>query len=133
VTVASTIGIMSGSGSLTVNGAMNWTGGNLNTELTIRPGATLTASGNNKALSGGFIFFQNGIMDWSGGNFLFQDFTIQNTGDINLTSNNGFLLSAPGGNMFLNDPTGVFKKSVLTGTTTFSIPVTNNGTIKGIG
>ena len=128
-------GTLGGSGSVIVNGTMNWTGGIVSVTTTISAApATLAMSGGVKTLGGSKTLTMQGTMNWSGGDLTFANGTLINQGSINASSDNSFNIQSGGQtDLFNNTATGTFTKSAGTGTTSFGIPVTNAGTMKGIG
>jgi|GEM_PF-6587983 len=126
-------GYLRGTGSVVVNGLMNWTNNEVAVNITIESGATLTvSSGSNKLLNSNKMLLNRGTMNWTGGNIEFNGGTIRNENILMASSNNTFGHISHT-NLFANTVTGVFTKSTASGTTGFGIPVTNAGIIKGIG
>ncbi|HEX6846813.1 MAG TPA: MopE-related protein [Chitinophagaceae bacterium] len=126
-------GILQGTGSLTINGAMNWSGGTLNLITTITATATVTLT-NNVALNDVFTIEANGKLIWNAGNMLFNSGTLNNNGSIIL--NNAVaasMASNTGTNAVNNNSGGVFTKNSGAGTFTTGINITNTGLINGVG
>ncbi|MBC6366220.1 hypothetical protein, partial [Algoriphagus sp. AK58] len=130
-----TIGLLTGSGSLTVNGVMNWNSGFGNhgyvVPTTISETGTLNIGGSYAVLSSSLT--NNGTTNLTSGSLGFgANGAFTNNGTLNITNTAtyfGFQGSGPG---FINGSTGTVIKSS-TGTFTFGIPSSNSGLIKGIG
>jgi len=112
-------GTLSGAGTLTVNGTMNWTGGTMSDGMmgsgttTIASGGVLNISGSASKTLTDHIVNNNGAINWSGG-------TIQNNSGATL--NNAGTFTLQGDNQFqpsLNN-SGTLTKSGGTGTSTIS-------------
>lgn len=117
-------GVTAGTGTFTVNGNMNWTGGTLGSPFTIASGGVLTAAGSTKTLGGTLVI--NGAMNWTAGAINFTSGSMANNGTLN-NSFNGSLANTSGTNSFSN--TGTFSKTGGTGITTIVVPAINSGTI----
>jgi hypothetical protein len=119
--------------TVTVNGTMLWTGGDLMSgTVNITDGGTLTLNtpSPKNLLSATINVAWGGTMDWNDGDINLNVLgVINNNGTINTTCNN----SISGLGTFNNNSGGVFKKTS-TGTTTFNVAVTSVlGTFKGVG
>lgn len=122
------------SGSQTFNGALSWTGGNMNDSGTTTIGGVLTVSSTADHDLSAHTLINNGTINWTGGrlrggngsviinNSIFND---QAAGDIN-NDYQGALLT------FTNSVGGTYVKSG-TGTTNIDIPFINNGTLSLLG
>jgi len=130
-----TLASSSGTVTVLINGTMDWFSGVIQAPTTIAAGGILNlALDFQKDLNANLT--NNGTINWatgaSTGGIFFNNVTLTNNGTINeqFQSNRGFF-PASGTNSFVN--TGTFNK-----TTTFSfsnngVPVTNSGTLQGIG
>ncbi len=116
-------GTVSGTGTLTVNIAMLWTGGTVSGTLGVGSSATLTFStGNNKVLSN-LALDNAGTIDWTGGNLGLQDSsTIDNeSGALFDIETDNTIVTMDGGDNTVSalDNAGTLRKDAGTGTTTF--------------
>ncbi|PWT98363.1 MAG: hypothetical protein C5B52_12335, partial [Bacteroidetes bacterium] len=119
-------GTISGSGTVVVNGSMDWPSGSMNVNLTVA-GTSSLSSGSTKQL--GNTFKNNGTIIWSGGVVQFNaGGTIDNVG----VFDNSFdgTLSFNTGGPITNELTGTFKKSGGTGNTNLNVPMTNHGLVQ---
>lgn len=119
--------------TVTVNGAMLWTGGDLMAgTVNITNGGTLTLNTpSQKDLQSATINVNlGGTLNWNGGDInLNVTGSINNNGTIHTACNN----SISGLGTFNNNSGGVFRKTS-TGTTTFNVAVTSVlGTFRGVG
>ncbi|BFN37571.1 T9SS type A sorting domain-containing protein [Fidelibacter multiformis] len=127
--------VMTGAGKLTINGTFDWTTtGNFNTgTIIVGENGNLNISGDNQKTyyysSGANLLENYGTITWSGaGGISGGDKTIRNksTGLIDIQNNATFLANS-GIYTVIND--GLIKKSAGSGTTTFAVHLTNNGTL----
>lgn len=121
-------------GTFTLTGSINWTSGEIHSNLTISSGAMLNLLGTAQKVFGGGSLANSGRVVWLGGTLRANDgFTLNNlpagTFDIQCDA---FLQHGTGATpQFLNG--GIFRKSITTGATTMSgIPFTNNGTVEAL-
>ncbi|RYY53915.1 MAG: T9SS type A sorting domain-containing protein [Chitinophagaceae bacterium] len=116
---------LAGSGSLGISGAATWTTGILAVPTTINSGGSIAIAGNNaKTLS--TTLSNNGSINWTSNNLSFAGGVVNNNSSFIATGDNAFQHTS-GLNSFNNNPSGTFTKNTGTGTTTFSIPVHNEG------
>ena len=122
-------GQIRGGNLLTINGVINWTAGNLNTNLT-NNGTFNLANGINIGPDADPdpVLNNNAIFNWNSGDIYFSSATLNNnaSGTINANGNNVMNYNA-GSNLFNN--TGTFTKQNGTGPTNISIPWQNSGTV----
>jgi hypothetical protein len=123
--------------TLTINGTMSWTDGDIAGVLTtgyvnVTSGGTLTlnTAATKDLLTATININSGGTMNWDDGDINLNLLgTINNNGNINTSCNNTIL----GLGTFNNNSGGVFSKTS-TGTTTFNVIVTSVlGTFKGVG
>lgn len=129
---------LSGAGKLTINGTFDWTStGNFNTgTIIVSQGANLNISGDNQKSyyypSGANLMDNYGTITWSGaGNISGGGKTInnKNTGVFDIQNDASFIAEAGyGGYRLVND--GLVKKTASSGTTSFNVEFTNNGTLQ---
>lgn len=124
-----TFGNVNGSGIVTVNGTMNWTGGSLNSPFDIAAEGVLNMSTVvskylNSTLSNA------GTITWSDGDFNFSNGTFSNSGTLN-NSFDGVMIDFGGTNVFNN--IGTFSKTAGTGIISINVITQNTGILKGIG
>ena len=137
-------GLLTGSGTITVTGAMVWNSGfQGGTGTTIANGTlALTKTGTflNLGLAGntGRTLVNNGTATLAGGNFSLgasggaaPGSQFINNGTFSVADGSGIVLEANGGTapLFVNAAGGIFNKSGTGTTTTVSVPVINAGTI----
>ena len=123
-----TSSILDGSGSVLVNGTMNWTANDVAVNLTIASGATLNMGITNIRLLSSKTILNQGTINRTGGDLLLLNGTLQNENIINQSVSSS-ILNLGGTNLFTNTSTGVFTQSVATGVSNFSIPTINAGVI----
>jgi hypothetical protein len=129
-----TNGSIGGSGSLAIAGTMNWSGGNLNVNLTNNGTINKTnTSALGDASASVVTLTNNGTFNWTSGDLNFFGGTILNssTGTITASGDNFGMTNQNATNLFRNE--GLLERISGAGTLTFSIPVENTGTIKGVG
>jgi hypothetical protein len=123
-------GILKGTGSLTLAGSMNWTGGNINYEtgsLIITVSGGLVMSQADKSLYGGALI-NAGPGSWSGGRIVFW-YSAVLSNSVSGTLNVLFDGSLTGGvGTFGN--AGTMRKASSLGTSTLENPCVNSGTIE---
>jgi hypothetical protein len=118
---------VSGTGSITINGTYNWSGGSIAASSVIASGATLNASGTGtKTINGSGTVTNNGTINWSAGSLSLANGTLNNNGSIDMTFD-GAMSSGGGTNAFNN--TGSFTKSAGTGSSGIGVPTNNTGSI----
>ena len=127
-------GILAGAGMFTINGpspASTWTAGNMNGTGTTRlmPGATMNVSGGgSKDANGGRLTVNDGTWNFNGtGDMRLGAATFQNNGVFDVQADNNFLNNLGGTGQFVNG--GTLKKTASTGTTSFTLPVDNDGSL----
>ena len=123
-------GALSGTGSLTVNGALSWTGGDMSGSGTtvIPSGGSLVLSGANNKLLGQRTINSSGTTSLSGGDLWSgQGAVFNNTGTFDVEGDASFLNNL-GGSATINN-TGSFQKSGGTGSTAIGPAFNNNGTL----
>jgi hypothetical protein len=130
-----TLASSSGTVTVVINGTMDWFSGVIQAPTTIAAGGTLNlALDFQKDLNANLT--NNGTINWatgaSTGGIFFNNVTLTNNGTINeqFQSNRGFF-PASGTNSFVN--TGTFNKTTTFSFTNNGVPVTNSGTLQGIG
>ncbi len=136
-TVTSEIGVtalnVTGTGSLTINGTLNWGSGTVSLPLTIASGGILNSNAgknlNSSLTNNGTI----NLTDPSTGSINFTNATLTNNGTINDNYAGGRFFSSGGGtNLFVN--TGLYNKtSPANAQIQFNIPVSNSGVMQGSG
>jgi fibronectin-binding autotransporter adhesin len=121
-------GTLGGTGTLTINGSFDWTGGavtNNTGTLSLAATASSTISGA-ASRSLGRIVNNAGTLAFSAtGQIQHTDATFTNNGTFNLTSLANWTQSGAGS--FVNGASGTFDKTVDIGTGLFGVPFTNNG------
>src|SRR5437870_9897436 len=123
-------GALSGTGSLTVNGALSWTGGNMSGSGTtvIPSGGSLVLSGANNKLLGQRTINSSGTTSLSGGDLWSgQGAVFNNTGTFDVAGDASFLNNL-GGSATINNA-GSFQKSGGTGSTAIGPAFNNNGSL----
>lgn len=128
-----TTGTVTGSGSLTLTNSWDWQATTLSVPTTINAGATATlAGGGARTLTTTLV--NNGTINWTAQTISFSNATLTNNGAFNEASSGGGLLMANGGgtNSFSNSGT-LNKTTAVAWTINLGVPVTNTGTIFGIG
>ncbi|HRH51146.1 MAG TPA: Calx-beta domain-containing protein [Panacibacter sp.] len=121
-------GTINGSGSIKVTGAMQWNGGTLSLPATFQNNAVVNLDGGEVIINS--TLTNSGTINWNAGYLSFNAGTLVNNKNLNIASNDQ--MYNYGGGSCTNNAAGVFSKTS-TGTTTVSIPVTNNGRISGVG
>ncbi len=126
-------GALAGSGTLTVSGTMNWTGGTMTGSgaTTIASGGSLVISGVNDKNFGQRTINNAGTLAWSGGNFNSgSGATINNqTGGVfDLQGDQTWAYNLGGNPPVLNNA-GTVKKTGGAGASTFGSVVNNNGAL----
>lgn len=120
--------LLSGTGSLTVNGDFYWLTGAVSIPVTINSSGMLILDYDNVTLTSSIT--NNGTINWSWGNIYFSGGVLTNNKTLNISGDFQFI-SNPSGS-FINNESGVVTKTSL-GTTTINIPFNNKGTIAGSG
>lgn len=122
-------GRLQGTGTMTVTGTLNWTGGGFdNAGVTNANGGTTINTGNDKLIGTGRTLNFNSNSSWTGGLLRFWGATFNNTAGNTFTTNfDGTVQNDTGTNIFNN--AGFFTKSGGTGSTTLGIAFTNTGTV----
>ena len=130
-------GTLSGSGLLTVNGALNWTAGSISGALTVASNGVVNVSGSaTKILYAPVTNANGGTINWSGtgslhlynnGGSPYNGAIHNQAGGLFDVQNDQSLAQAYGSEFFNN--AGTLRKSAGSGTTTFSVSVTNTGTV----
>jgi len=127
-------GTIQGAGSLNITTNLNWQGSTLQINTTLENGATGNFNSFTKNLNANLL--NNGTINWStglsAGGIFFNNATFTNNGTINeqFTSNRGFF-PVSGTNSFVNN--GTFNKTTTFDFSNNGVPVTNYGTLQGIG
>jgi hypothetical protein len=127
-------GALSGAGTLTVSGTLNWTGGAMggSGSIVISNGAALAISGNSDKTFSQRTINNAGTLSWSGtGNLNSGNAaTINNQvgGLFDLQSDQAWIYNQ-GGNLPMLNNAGTFRKSGGTGTSTLQATATNSGTL----
>jgi len=128
-------GVVTGTGSLKVDGTLNWTTGTIGVPTQVPAGATVNfTTASSKTLNAAFTL--DGTGNWTSGALIFNAGTLTNNGTFNVNTGAAADIHASGGsNSIVNN--GTFAKIDNAGTTltVTSVPMTNNstGTITGIG
>ncbi len=118
-------------GNQTFSGTLSWLSGNLNTAgtMTIGSGATLSIANSVNHDFDGHAIVNNGTVNWtfgplrSGSGGYISNNGVWNDSAFGVTINQDFA----GGATFVNGVSGTYNKT--SGSTTFSVPFTNNGLI----
>lgn len=126
---------ISGTGTVMVNGILNWMGGTLGTNTETGTTSTTNIYGNNqKFLNASFI--NRGVVNWttglSAGDIVLTNSSFTNEGTIieNFSANRG-LSNGGGTNAFINR--GTFRKYSQNSFLNNGVPFTNTGTLQGVG
>lgn len=125
-------GNLSGTGTLTVDGTMNWATTNIFLNTTISAGATANATGSGDRGLGGMLT-NRGTFNYAGGRMTNAagsngQFRNENLVDVQTDTSFQFIGNAP--TTFLNTATGTLRKTGGTGNLDFNgFPLTNAGTI----
>ncbi len=126
--------LLTGLGSLDINGVMNWATGSVGgvAALNVNNGATLNLNGGvTKTLADRLLTINSGgAVNWTGGNFqLATGGAISNSGTF-VISTDALFQNAGGGGSFTNNGTGILRKNTTSGTTQVSNTlIANNGTL----
>jgi hypothetical protein len=119
--------VVTGAGSMTINGTMNWQGNSIGSAYTIASGAVLNISGSGtKVINSAATLTNNGTINWSAGAIRLDNGTLTNTGSIDQSFDGG-LNPFTGTNAFNNS--GSFTKSGGTVGTGITAPMYNSGSI----
>ena len=119
--------VVTGTGSMTINGTMNWSGNSIGSAYTIASGAILNISGaGTKVINAAATLTNNGTINWSAGAIRLDNGTLTNTGSIDQSFDGG-LNPFTGTNAFNNS--GSFTKSGGTVGTGITAPMYNSGSI----
>ena len=121
-------GTINGSGSIKVTGAMQWNDGTLSLPATFQNNAVVNLDGGEVIINS--TLTNSGTINWNAGYLSFNAGTLVNNKNLNIAANDQ--MYNYGGGSCTNNAAGVFSKTSA-GTTTVSIPVTNNGRISGVG
>jgi len=128
-------GNVTGTGSLKVDGTLNWATGTIGIPTQVPAGATLNMTGaGSKTLSAAFTL--DGTANWTAGALVFNGGTLTNNGTFNVNTGAAADIHASGGaNSIVNNGTFAKIDNAATTLTVTSVLMTNNstGTITGIG
>ncbi|HEY0356621.1 MAG TPA: hypothetical protein VGC29_10475, partial [Flavisolibacter sp.] len=117
---------LGGSGTLSMNGIMNWGAGTLAIPTSVEPGGLLNLVTAGKSLTTTLV--NNGTIDWSASTINFNNGSLVNHGNFNITGTaTDLTIVSLSTNSFQN--TGVITKTSVGATGTGSVPFTNSGTI----
>ncbi len=135
VTVEFNSGYLQGSGSLTVNGVMNWKSINVvaRIALPVTIGSTGTlnlVTTNDKRLQ--HTLTNQGVVNWNEGIFELRNGTVVNEGTFNVNCDSSMVDATSTTNLFNNSASGMFIKTAVSGTTQVDVPFINSGTVKGL-
>ena len=129
MTLSKTANSTSGSGTTTVNGAMNWTGGTVGSPFMLPAGSVLNITGASaKSLSD--VMTNAGTINWNAGTFFLSGGTLNNSGTFNNSFDGSFTYTGSN-NLFTNS--GTFSKTGGNGTSSINVVTVNTGSIKGNG
>ncbi len=125
IVVGNTLAGGAGTPNVQVDGTANWTGGTISVPTTVTATGTLNINTANKTLS--TTLTNDGTVNWTASQISYSGGTFNNNASMNV-SGAVSMNSGAGTNAFNNTATGTFTKTGAT-TVTFSISVTNAGTI----
>jgi hypothetical protein len=129
-------GGLTGSGTFTVTGTLDWTGGTINDPngtISIPVGATLKVEGNSdKSITGGTMNLAGTTIWKDGGNFGFSNAIINNQVGATFTIQNAQNMGGAGGHL---NNAGTLTREAVSGQTSISVfnTFTNSGTINVLG